>query len=270
MNMEKHAMDYETILYTLEEGVLTITLNRPEVLNAFNRKMTDEIQDALKKAERDPAVRCIVFTGAGRAFSSGEDLKARMAEGDGGGGGFGVTLRERYNPIILKIRNIEKPVLASVNGVAAGAGCSLALACDMRIASDKARFIEVFVRVGLVPDSGSCFFLPRLVGLGKALEMAFLGDEVSAEEAARIGLVNRVVPAEELEEATHELALRLAKGPTRAIGLAKRAINRALSMDLEQVLEYEMYAQEIAGASEDHREGIAAFLEKRPPVFRGR
>ena len=260
-------MDYETILYNLEEGALTISLNRPDVLNAFNRKMTDELQDAFKKAERDNEVRCIVLTGAGRAFSSGEDLKARSSESDAD---FGSTLRQRYNPLVSKMRNIEKPVLGSINGVAAGAGCSIALACDMRIASEKARFIEVFVRVGLVPDSGSSFFLPRLVGMGKALEMAFLGDEVGAEEALRIGLVNRVVSAEELESATRELALRLAKSPTKAIGLAKRAINRALTMDLEQILDYEVYGQETAGASDDHKEGIAAFLEKRTPNFTGR
>ena len=260
-------MEYETILYNVDEGVLTITLNRPDVLNAFNRKMTDELQDAFKKAERDPAVRCIVLTGAGRAFSSGEDLKSRSAEGDSD---FGSTLRQRYNPLVSKMRNIEKPVLGSINGVAAGAGCSIALACDLRIASEKARFMEVFVRVGLVPDSGSSFLLPRLVGLGKALEMAFLGDEMGAEEALRTGLVNRVVPAEELESATRELALRLAKSPTKAIGLAKRAINRALTMDLDQVLDYEVYGQETAGASDDHKEGIAAFLEKRAPNFTGR
>lgn len=258
-------MNYETILYTLDSGVLTIALNRPEVLNAFNRKMTDEIQDALKKAERDNEVRCIVFTGVGRAFSSGEDLKSRAGDSD-----FGSTLRQRYNPIVLKMRNIDKPVLGSINGVAAGAGCSLALACDMRIASNKARFIEVFVRVGLVPDSGSSFFLPRLVGLGKALEMAFLGDEVGAEDALHLGLVNHVVPAEDLESATRELALRLAKGPTRAIGLAKRTMNRALHMDLEQLLDYEVYAQEAAGASDDHKEGMAAFIEKRPASFSGK
>ncbi len=260
-------MDYETILYNVDEGVLTITLNRPDVLNAFNRRMTDESQDAFKKAERDPEVRCIVLTGAGRAFSSGEDLKSRSAEGESD---FGSTLRQRYNPLVSKMRNIEKPVLGSINGVAAGAGCSIALACDLRIASEKARFMEVFVRVGLVPDSGSSFFLPRLVGLGKALEMAFLGDEVGADEALRTGLVNRVVPAEELESATRELALRLAKAPTRAIGLAKRAINRALTMDLDQALEYEVYGQETAGSSDDHKEGIAAFLEKRTPNFTGR
>lgn len=260
-------MDYETILYALDEGVLTITLNRPDVLNAFNRKMTDEMQDALKKAERDSAVRCVVFTGAGRAFSAGEDLKSRTAEGNSD---FGSTLRQRYNPIILKMRNMDKPVLGAINGVAAGAGCSLALACDMRIASEKARFIEVFVRVGLVPDSGSSFFLPRLVGTGKAFEMAFLGDEVGAEEALRLGLVNHVVPQDEMETATRELALRLAKGPTKAIGLAKRAINRALTMDLDQLLDYEVHAQEIAGASEDYQEGVTAFMEKRTPNFSGK
>ncbi len=260
-------MDYETILYNLDEGVLTITLNRPDVLNAFNRKMTDELQDAFKKAGRDSDVRCIVLTGAGRAFSSGEDLKARSVNGESD---FGSTLRQRYNPLVSRMRNIEKPVLGSINGVAAGAGCSIALACDLRIASDKARFMEVFVRVGLVPDSGSSFFLPRLVGLGKALEMAFLGDEVGAEEALRLGLVNRLVPPEELESATRDLALRLAKGPTKAIGLAKRAMNHALHMDLEQILDYEVYAQETAGASADHQEGLTAFAEKRPPNFTGK
>jgi len=260
-------MSYETILYNQDEGVLTITLNRPDVLNAFNSVMGRELLDALKKAERDPEARCVVITGAGRAFSSGEDLKARQAEGITE---FGPTLRDRYNPIVLRIRNMDKPVLGSINGVAAGAGCSLALACDLRIASEKARFIEVFVRVGLVPDSGSSFFLPRLVGLGKALEMAFLGDEVGAEEALRLGLVNRMVPAEELETATRELALRLAKGPTKAIGLAKRAMNRALTMDLEDLMEYEAYGQEVAGASADYQEGVAAFSEKRPANFTGK
>ena len=260
-------MPYEAILTTQDEGVLTITLNRPDTLNAFNSAMGRELLDALKRAERDPQARCIVITGAGRAFSSGEDLKARQSEGITD---FGSTLRDRYNPIVLRIRNMDKPVLGSINGVAAGAGCSLALACDLRIASEKARFLLAFVRVGLVPDSGSSFFLPRLVSLSKALEMAFLGDEVNAEEALRLGLVNRVVPLDDLESATRELASRLAKGPTKAIGLAKRAMNRALSMDLESLLEYETYGQEIAGATEDHKEGIAAFTEKRPANFTGK
>jgi 2-(1,2-epoxy-1,2-dihydrophenyl)acetyl-CoA isomerase len=260
-------VEYETIRYELDEGVLTLTLNRPDVLNALNRQMTDELQDAFKSAERDPEVRCVVITGAGRAFSSGEDLKARQASGVAG---FGGTLKERYNPLVLRMRSIEKPVIGSINGVAAGAGCSLALACDLRIASDKASFMQVFVRVGLVPDSGASFLLPRIIGLGRALEMAFLGDGVGAEDAYRIGLVNRLVPAAELETATRELAVRLAKGPTRSIGLAKRAMNRAMSMDLEAALEYEVFAQETAGATEDHREGMAAFLEKRTPEYRGK
>lgn len=260
-------MDYETIIYNLEEGALTITLNRPDVLNAFNSKMGSELLDALKKAERDPAVRAIVLTGAGRAFSSGEDLKARQAEGVVG---FGSTLRDRYNPIVLKMRNMEKPIVGAINGVAAGAGLSLALACDLRIASEKASFIHVFVRVGLVPDAGSSFYLPRLVGLPKAAEMAFLGDSVTAQEALQSGLVNRVVPPEELEAAVKELSGRLAKSPTKAIGLAKRAMNRAMSMDLEQVLDYEVYNQEIAGGTADHKEGMAAFLEKRQADFTGK
>lgn len=260
-------MDYETILYALDGGVLIITLNRPDVLNAFNRKMGDEVQDALKKAERDPEVRCIVFTGAGRAFSSGEDLKARQAEGITG---FGATLRERYNPIVLKMRNMEKPIIGSINGAAAGAGLSLALACDLRVASEKASFIEVFVRVGLVPDSGASFLLPRLVGLGKALEMAFTGDAVDAAEAYRVGLVNTVVPPDQLESATRELASRLAKGPTKAIGLAKRNMNRALDAEMLSVLEYEVHAQEAAGSSADYKEGLSAFLEKRTPNFTGK
>lgn len=260
-------MDYETILYNNEDGALTLTLNRPDVLNAFNSKMGSELLDALKKAERDPAVRAIVITGAGRAFSSGEDLKARQAEGITE---FGATLRERYNPIIIKLRTIEKPILASVNGVAAGAGCSLALACDMRIASEKASFLEAFVRVGLVLDSGASFLLPRLVGLGKAAEMAFLGDTIKADEALSLGLVNRVVPHEDLESATRELAARLATSPTKAIGLMKRAMNRALTTELVDVLEYEVYAQEAAGGTADHKEGMAAFLEKRPAKFIGK
>src|SRR5689334_9418567 len=170
-------MAYETILYDVADGIGTITLNRPDVLNAFNQQMTTELQDALKTAERDRAVRCLVLTGAGRAFSSGEDLKARQAEGNMA---FGSTLRDRYNPIISRMRGMDKPIIGAINGTAAGAGMSVALACDLRIASEKAKFIEVFVRVGLVPDSGSSFFLPWLVGIGKAMELCLLGDDCPA------------------------------------------------------------------------------------------
>ncbi|WPD18883.1 enoyl-CoA hydratase/isomerase family protein [Thermaerobacter composti] len=258
---------YTTILAAREGGVLTLTLNRPEVLNAFNRTMTSELLDALRQAERDPEVRCVVITGAGRAFSAGEDLKSRQ---EGGERSFIASLRERYNPLILRLRTMEKPVIAAVNGVAAGAGLGLALACDLRIASEQARFGQVFVKVGLAPDSGTSLFLLQLVGLGKALEMAFFGDLVPADEALRLGLVNRVVPHEELAAATREWAQRLAAGATRAMGLAKRAFNFAAGAALAQVLEYEAYLQEIAGHTEDHREGVRAFLEKREPRFQGR
>ncbi len=259
-------MEYRTILWTVEDGVGTLTLNRPDVLNAFNKQMTDEIQDALKGAERSRDVRCLVITGAGRAFSSGEDLKARPGDG---AGPFGETLRARYNPIILKMRALEKPIIAAVNGVAAGAGMSLALAADLRIASDKARFIEIFSRIGLVPDSGSSYFLPWLVGAGKAAELCLLAEDVGPEEALRIGLVNKVVPAGELEAATAAWATKLAHGPTVAYGLTKRALNRAQTASLPEMLEYEVYGQETAGRTADFQEAFAAFLEKRTPEFKG-
>ncbi|MDR5684286.1 MAG: enoyl-CoA hydratase-related protein [Armatimonadota bacterium] len=258
---------YETILYEVSDGVLTVTLNRPEVLNAFNDRMSHEVQDALRRAERDKAVRCVVVTGAGKGFCSGQDLRDRAGDESFS---FVDSLRRRYNPIILKLRTIEKPVIAAVNGVAAGAGCSLALAADLRIASETASFIEVFARVGLVPDSGSTYFLPRLVGLGKAFEMCYLTDPVSADEAARIGLVNWVVPPAQLEAKTREVAGRLSRGPTRAYALTKRAINRNLFSDLDSALDYEAMVQEIAGRTSDHREGVAAFLAKRAPSYLGR
>ncbi len=260
-------MAYNTITYTLVDGVATLTLNRPDVLNAFNQAMTDEIQDALKKVERDEAARCLVITGAGRAFSAGEDLKSHAGETERS---FADSLRNRYNPIIRKLRGLNKPVLGAVNGVAAGAGFSLALACDLRIASDKARFLQAFVRIGLVPDSGSSWFLPRLLGYAKAAELCMLGDEVNAQQALELGLVNRVVPADELAAATTEWAQRLAQGPTLALGLMKRALILGTQGTLDETLDYEVYGQEIAGHSEDAKEGSTAFLEKRKPTFTGR
>jgi 2-(1,2-epoxy-1,2-dihydrophenyl)acetyl-CoA isomerase len=213
-----HAAAASAIMVQTQNGVCTITLNRPDVLNAFNDQLTTELHDALKNAERDTAVRVLVITGAGRAFSSGQDLadlKTRYVPGYVPE--LGDDLRRRYNPIIKRIREMEKPVIAAVNGVAAGAGCSLALACDMRIASDQASFIEVFVNVGLIPDSGSTFMLPRLVGLGKAMELCCTGQKVDATEALRLGLVNQVVPAAELNDAVAKLAGKLAGQPARAI-----------------------------------------------------
>ncbi len=258
---------YSTLLFQKESGILTITLNRPDVLNAFNEKMKDEINDALKTAERDEEVRCLVITGAGRAFCSGQDLKSHVG---GEKRSLKESLEKKYNPMIRKIRTMEKPVIAMINGVAAGAGCSLALACDMRIMSDQAKLIEVFIRIGLLPDSGSHWFLTGLVGMAKAFEYAALGEDISAAEAERVGLVNKVVLHVELEKVTQEYAKRLAKAPTKAIGLIKRALNKASSSDLETILEYESYIQEIASQTEDHQEGIKAFLEKRAAQFKGK
>ena len=260
-------MAYETRIYTVTDGIATLTLNRPDVLNAFNQAMTDEIQDALKKVERDEAARCLVITGTGRAFSAGEDLKSHAGETERD---FAASLRNRYNPIIRKLRALNKPVLGAVNGVAAGAGFSLALACDLRIASDKARFLQAFVRIGLVPDSGSSWFLPQLIGYAKAAELCMLGEEVNASQALEFGLVNKVVPADELAAATAEWATRLAQGPTLALGLMKRALIMGTQNTLDEVLDYEVYGQTIAGRSEDGKEGATAFIEKRKPSFKGK
>ncbi len=262
-------MAYETLIAETVDGVLTLTLNRPDVLNAVTDTMLKELQDALRGAERDAAVRCIVLTGAGRGFCSGQDLNSRGESSDGRRLSVGEHLREGYNPVVRRIRTIEKPVIAAVNGVAAGAGANLALACDLRIASEAAMFVQAFVKIGLVPDAGGTIFLPLLVGLGKAAELAFTGDRIGAEEAHRLGLVNQVVPADVLMEKTHELAARLAALPTRAIGLTKRAFNRAVMPDLEAIFDYEADMQELASRTRDHQEGVAAFRERRTPNFTG-
>lgn len=262
-------MAYSTILYSVKDGVCTITLNRPEVYNALNEQMKQEINDALKEADKDLGVRCIVLRGAGeKAFSSGQDLKEYSSAGVRRS--LKESLEKSYNPMIRRMRSMEKPIIGMINGVAAGAGLSIALACDLRIMADTAKLIEVFVRIGLVPDSGSHWFLPRLVGMAKAFEYAALGNDISAAEAERVGLVNKVVPAAELEKGTMEIAAKLAAAPTKAIGLIKRTLNKALSSDLDSLLDYEAYVQEAASLTEDHKEGVRAFLEKRPPRFTGR
>ena len=259
-------MAYETINYEKDQGVATITLNRPQSLNAFVPQMNQEVLEALKDGERDKTVRCLMITGAGRAFCTGQDLKGRTP---GQKGSLGASLREKYNPMIRQIRQMEKIIVAAVNGVAAGAGCNLALACDLRVASEEAKFIQSFVRVGLAPDSGGSFILPRLVGVSKAMEMLLLGDTIDAQEALRIGLVARVFSAPEFAHAAREVAERIAAAP-RGIGLIKRAVNHANLPSLESDLEYEAHLQEIAGRSSDYDEGVRAFLEKRAPVFTGK
>jgi 2-(1,2-epoxy-1,2-dihydrophenyl)acetyl-CoA isomerase len=257
---------YETIIYEKVNAVATITLNRPQSLNAFVPQMNQEVLEALKEGERDKEVRCLMITGAGRAFCAGQDLKGRTPEQKGS---LGASLREKYNPMIRQIRQMEKIVIAAVNGVAAGAGCNLALACDLRVASDEAKFVQSFVRVGLAPDSGGSFILPRLVGVSKAMELLLLGDTVDAKEAQRIGLVARVFAAAEFAASAKALAEQVARAP-RGIGLIKRAVNHANLPNLETDLDYEAHLQEIAGRSSDYDEGVKAFLEKRSPVFTGK
>lgn len=257
---------YQTLLYDATGGVCLITLNRPEVYNAFNEQMKKDINDALKEAERDPAVRCLVIRGAGdKAFCSGQDLK----EHQGSNRSLKDSLEKSYNPMVRRMRGMGKPIIGMINGVAAGAGCSLALACDMRIMASHAKLIEVFIRIGLVPDSGSHWFLPRLVGMARAFEYAATGRDITAEEAERTGLVNRVVASEQLEAETMALASRFAEAPTASIGLIKRTLNRALTADLDAILDYEAIIQQVASETHDHTEGVRAFLEKRPAKFTG-
>ena len=257
-----------TVLVQLdaEAGVATLTLNRPDALNALTVLMKIELLGALRRVERDAGVRAVILTGAGRAFCAGQDLRERL-EPDAAP--LGVELRERYNPIIRAMRSLPKPIVAAVNGVAAGAGASLAMACDLRIAADTASFALAFGRVGLVPDSGATWFLPRLVGATRAAELALLGDPVTAADAVRLGLVGRVVAAAELATEARSVAARLAAGAPRAIALTKRALNATWERDLESTLDYEAHLQDMAGRTSDHREGMAAFLEKRPPRFSG-
>ena len=246
--------------------VATITLDRPEALNALTVPVKVALREALERLAVDRAVRAVILTGAGRAFCAGQDLAEREQPD---AAPLDVELRERYNPIILALRAMGQPVIAAVNGVAAGAGASMAFACDLRIAAADARFVLAFGRLGLVPDSGATWFRPRLVGQARAAELALVGDPISADEALRIGLVSRVVPNDELLPQARALADRIAAGAPMAVALTKGALERAASIDLETALEGEAKLQGIAGASADHAEGLAAFREKRAPRFTG-
>ncbi|MFD2443965.1 enoyl-CoA hydratase-related protein [Bacillus sp. CGMCC 1.16607] len=255
---------FETVQYEKHNGVAWLTLNRPDKLNAFTKQLNKEMEKAVKDATKDKEIRSIVITGSGRAFCSGQDLgdvDETMDHGD--------VLRNHYNPMMKAIAACEKPVIAAVNGVAAGAGFSLALACDFRIASEKASFIQAFIHVGLVPDSGNLYFLPRLIGHAKALELAILGEKVSAEEAYQLGLVTKVVPMETFDNEVSQFAERLAAMPTKAIGLIKKNLQSSWNVQYDQFLELDAQAQRIAGLTSDHTEGVRSFIEKRKPQFKG-
>ncbi len=259
---------YEQIEFDVSDGVATIALNRPERLNALTGQITKEFLDAIKTCTRDAGIRCVVVTGRGRGFCAGQDL----AEFQQIKQPFSVAdhLRRGFNRVVLGLRGMEKPVIGKINGVAAGAGLGLALACDMRIASDKARFTAAFIGIGLAPDTGVSWLLHQLVGPAKAFEILTTGVKVNADEALQLGLVNQVVPADQLDAAVAELAAKYAQAPTRGIGLTKRVLNRVASMSLAEALEYEAQIQDIAIRTQDHREGVTAFLEKRTPRFVGK
>lgn len=259
---------YNSLLYTNTDGICTITLNRPDVYNAFNEELSAELIDALKKTAKDDSIRVVVLTGAGKAFCSGQDLQdVKKADGNRS---LGDSVLRRYNPMILGIREMPKPVICRLNGVAAGAGASLAMACDIIVAAESAVLVQAFANIGLVLDSGSSFFLPHLIGYNKAFEFCTLGSKVTAAEAHRLGIINKLVPLEELDAAVKEFADRYAAAAPKSMSIIKKMLNKALSSNLRDMLQYEAYSQEIAGMSDDYKEGVAAFIEKRKAVFKGK
>lgn len=263
-------MDYDTLRCEIDQRILTITLNRPDKLNALTDTMLRELDDAFSQAEADDAIHVIILTGAERGFCPGQDLVVALAQAASGALRYGEHLRALYNPLILRMRRLPKIIIGAINGVAAGAGMSLALACDLRIAAESASFMQAFVKVGLAPDSGSSWLLPRLVGPARALELMLSGRRVSAQEALTLGIVNEVTPDSDLMRRTMELASELANGPTITIGYIKSAVEFALDHALAEALDKEAELQDLAGQTADHIEGVSAFLEKRPPQFRGK
>ncbi|WP_131738450.1 enoyl-CoA hydratase-related protein [Actinomadura roseirufa] len=258
-----------TVLYDVTDGVGTITLNRPDAMNSLTAEMKEALRAAVERAAADASARAVILTGAGRAFCAGQDLREH-GDNLAAGRGLDGTVRRHYNPIVLALAGMPKPVVAAVNGVAAGAGASLAFACDLVVASDKARFATAFTGIGLAPDSGMSWTLQRLVGRAKAAELLLLGEPVKAPEALELGLVGRVVPADELASASVELARRLAAGPTVSYGAVKAALDHAATSDLASALEKEAVLQDLCEKTTDHHNATEAFLKKEQPVFEGR
>ena len=257
-----------SILIKIENQVAYITLNRPDVFNSFNREMALLLQSILDDCEYNNEVRSIVITGNGKAFCAGQDLKEVTSSELNPG--FKKILEEHYNPIITRIRAIHKPIIGAINGVAAGAGANIALSCDLVVASNKASFIQAFSKIGLIPDSGGTFFLPRLIGFQKATALMMLGDKVTAEEAEELGMIFKVISSESFNEEVEKLAVKLANMPTKALGLIKELLNKSITNTLEQQLELEGKLQIEAALSEDYTEGVNAFMEKRKPIFKGK
>ena len=257
-----------SILFDIKDNIATITLNRPEAFNSVNTELAHELIKSLDECKRNNEVRAIILTGSGKAFCAGQDLKE--VTDPSLNPGFEVLMKEHYEPILFRLRQIEKPIVAAVNGVAAGAGANFALACDIILASEKASFIQAFSAIGLIPDSGGTFTLPRIVGTAKATALAMLGDKVSAEEAERLGMIYRYFPEDSFQEEVTKIASKLSKMPTKGLGLTKRAFNQSLGNNFEQQMMLETDLQIEAASTEDYAEGVQAFVEKRKPNFKGK
>ncbi|MBX4651268.1 2-(1,2-epoxy-1,2-dihydrophenyl)acetyl-CoA isomerase PaaG [Klebsiella michiganensis] len=258
------------ILSEVEQGVMTITLNRPDRLNSFNDLMHQQLATCLKQAERDDSVRCLLLTGAGRGFCAGQDLNDRNVDPSGPAPDLGLSVERFYNPLVRRLAALPKPVICAVNGVAAGAGATLAMGCDIVLAARSAKFVMAFSKLGLVPDCGGSWFLPRVAGRARAMGLALLGDSLSAEQAAQWGMIWQVVDDAELKDTSLALARHLATQPTYGLGLIKNALRLAETQPLDQQLDLERDYQRLAGRSADYREGVSAFLAKRPPHFSGK